>query len=92
MEFSKIEEKIFNEVENGKVCAIKEKYNKIKIADGTVIVNNLTIRNVYEIYKIDNTLWINENTINLDNVEDFFFIVSLWIMEVIKWNMILNNQ
>lgn len=77
MEFSKIEEKIFNEVENGKVCAIKNKYNKIKIANGTVIVNNLTIRNVYEIYKIDNTLWINENTINLDNVEDFFFIVSL---------------
>ena len=77
MEFSKIEEKIFNEVENGKVCAIKDKYQKIKIANGTVIVNNLTIRNVYEIYKIDNTLWINENTINLDNVEDFFFIVSL---------------
>ena len=72
MEFSEIEKKIFNEVENGKVCAIKDKYNKIKIADGTVIVNNLTIRNVYEIYKIDNTLWINENTINLDNVEDFF--------------------
>lgn len=92
MEFSKIEEKIFNEVENGKVCAIKDKYNKIKIANGTVIVNNLTIRNVYEIYKIDNTLWINENTINLDNVEDFFFIVSLWIMEVIKWNMIQNKQ
>lgn len=72
MEFSKIEEKIFNEVENDKVCAIKDKYNKIKIADGTVIVNNLTIRNVYEVYAIENTLWINENTINLDNVEDFF--------------------
>ena len=72
MEFSEIEKKIFNEVENGKVCAIKDKYKKIKIADGTVIVNNLTIRNVYEIYKIDSTLWINENTINLDNVEDFF--------------------
>ena len=72
MEFSEIEKKIFNEVENGKVCAIKDKYNKIKIADGTVIVNNLTIRNVYEIYKIDSTLWINENTIDLDNVEDFF--------------------
>lgn len=72
MEFSEIEKKIFNEVENGKVCAIKDKYNKIKIADGTVIVNNLTIRNVYEIYKIDSTLWINENTINLDNVEEFY--------------------
>lgn len=72
MEFSEIEKKIFNEVENGKVCAIKDKYNKIKIADGTVIVNNLTIRNVYEIYKIDSTLWINENTIDLDNVEEFY--------------------
>lgn len=72
MEFSKIEEKIFNEVENGKVCAIKDKYNKIKIADGTIIVNNLTIRNVYEVYAIENTLWINENTINLDDVKDFF--------------------
>ena len=72
MEFSKIEEKIFNEVENGKVCAIKDKYQKIKIADGTVIVNNLTIRNVYEVYAIENTLWINEVTINLDDVKDFF--------------------
>ena len=72
MEFSEIEKKIFNEVENGKVCAIKDKYNKIKIADGTVIVNNLTIRNVYEIYKIDSILWINENTIDLDNVEEFY--------------------
>ena len=71
MEFSKIEEKIFNEVENGKVCGIKDKYNKIKIADGTVIVNNLTIRNVYEVYAIENTLWINENTINLNDVKDF---------------------
>ena len=72
MEFSEIEKKIFNEVENGKVCAIKDKYNKIKIADGTVIVNNLTIRNVYEIYKIDSILWINENTIDLDNVEEYY--------------------
>ena len=72
MEFVDIEKKIFNEIENGKLAGIKDKYNRIKVADGTVIVNNLTIRNVYEIYKIDNTLWINENTINLDNVEDFF--------------------
>ena len=69
MEFNEIEKKIFDEK---KICAMKDKYGKIKVADGTVIVNNLTIRNVYEIYKIDNTLWINENTINLDNVEDFF--------------------
>lgn len=72
MEFSEIEKKIFNEVENGVLCATKDKYGKIKVADGTVIVNNLTIRNVYEIYKIDNTLWINENTIDLDNVEEFY--------------------
>lgn len=73
MEFSEIEKKIFDEVKNGKICAMKDKYNKIKVADGTVMVNNLiTIRNVYEIYKIDNTLWINENTMNLDNVEDFY--------------------
>ena len=73
MEFSEIEKKIFDEVQGGKICAMKDKYGKIKVADGTVMVNNLiTIRNVYEIYKIDNTLWINENTMNLDNVEDFY--------------------
>ena len=72
MEFSEIEKKIFDEVENKKICAMKDKYGRIKVADGTVIVNNLTIRNVYEIYKIDSTLWINENTINLDNVKEFY--------------------
>lgn len=73
MEFSEIEKKIFNEVENGVLCATKDKYGKIKVADGTIMINNrITIRNVYEIYKIDSTLWINENTMNLDNVEDFF--------------------
>ncbi len=73
MEWKEIEKKIFNEVENGKLCAIKDKYGKIKIADGTIMINNrITIRNVYEIYKIDSTLWINENTMNLDNVKDFF--------------------
>ena len=72
MEFVDIEKKIFNEIENGKLAGIKDKYNRIKVADGTVIVNNLTIRNVYEIYKIDNTLWINENTINLNDIEEFY--------------------
>lgn len=73
MEFSEIEKKIFNEVENGKLCATKDKYGKIKVADGTIMINNrITIRNVYEVYAIENTLWINENTINLDDVKDFF--------------------
>ena len=72
MEFVDIEKKIFNEIENGKLAGIKDKDNRIKVADGTVIVNNLTIRNVYEIYKIDNTLWINENTINLNDIEEFY--------------------
>lgn len=69
MEFNEIEKKIFDEK---KICAMKDKYGKIKVADGTIIVNNLTIRNVYEVYAIENTLWINENTINLDDVKDFF--------------------
>lgn len=73
MEWKEIEEKIFNEVENEKICAIKDKYGRIKVADATIMINNrITIRNVYEIYKIDSTLWINENTMNLDNVEDFY--------------------
>lgn len=72
MEFVDIEKKIFNEIENGKLAGIKDKYNRIKVADGTIIVNNLTIRNVYEIYKIDNTLWINENTINLNDIKEFY--------------------
>lgn len=73
MEFSKIEEKIFNVVADGKLSAMKDKYGRIKIADGTVMINNrITIRNVYEVYNIDCTLWINENTINLNDVKDFF--------------------
>ena len=39
------------------------------------MINNLiTIRNVYEIYEINGTLWINENTIKTSDVKDFLIL------------------
>lgn len=75
MDFDEIERKIFSKVKDGKLCAMKDKYGNINVANGCVMINDLiTIRNVYEIYEINGTLWINENTIKTSDVKDFLIL------------------
>ena len=52
------------------IIAYEDKQGYIRMADGCIKINNIIcIRNIYVVHNVGDTLWINETTIDLDDVE-----------------------
>ena len=73
MNYDEIKEIVMKRINENKLTAVFDSYDKINVANGVVIINNLvTIRDVYVIHEVgDETLWINNNSMKTEDVKDF---------------------
>ena len=70
MEWREIRDLILNDEE---VVCKEDEHGYIHVANGIVNINDkVCFRDVYRIHHIETTLWINNNSIDLSNVEKFY--------------------
>lgn len=57
------------------IIAFEDKYGYIRMADGCIKINNIVcIRHVYVVHAVENILWINNTTINLEDVKEIMIL------------------
>lgn len=76
MEWNEIKKEILrasNKRDN--IIAFEDKYGYVRMADGCIKINNIIcIRNVYVVHAVENVLWINNTTINLEDVKEIMIL------------------
>ena len=72
MEWEEIKNKIENALKNDRIIGSDYSSEYFNIANCNVKINDLVcFRNVYCIHEINGTLWINNNSMNVNDVETF---------------------